>query len=474
MKRKWLAAGFLLISLGAARLAWAQDKPLTRDQVLNLVRNQLGDETGARAVQERGIDFEPTEEFLQSLRDAGAKDIFVKAVREAKRPAAPGPTPSTPLDFFQVTDLLISGVSSDRIASLVQDRGISFPPNSADLELLQALGAQTSLLDAVKAAKVSHPDRAATKAHAQISEQDYRERLAQDPTNAAVRLALSFALRWENKLDEESQVLREGVLLNPADGRMHYQLGLMALLTKDTEGAITEFREAVRLNPEDFSSHVGLGNALKNKSDLDGAIEQYREALHLDPARSPTRMYLASLLYQKGDVDAAEAECRETMRLDPSYPQAHSGLATVLAKKGDTDGAITEYREALRLNPSMPDAHFSLGNALYGKGDYDAALGEFREAVRLNPALPEPHLGAGNVLYRKGDFDGAISEYREVLNHSAQNASAHYNLGLALEKKGNPREALDEYRQASQLQPQNTQFKQACDRLSALTNSQSK
>jgi hypothetical protein len=46
-------------------------KPFTQNQVQAMVRSGLGDETGAKAIEQRGIDFAPTEDFLQSLETAG-------------------------------------------------------------------------------------------------------------------------------------------------------------------------------------------------------------------------------------------------------------------------------------------------------------------------------------------------------------------------------------------------------------------
>ena len=46
---------------------WAQQRPFTQDQLQGLVRSGLGDESGAKLIEQRGIDFEPTEEFIQAL-----------------------------------------------------------------------------------------------------------------------------------------------------------------------------------------------------------------------------------------------------------------------------------------------------------------------------------------------------------------------------------------------------------------------
>jgi hypothetical protein len=54
---------FLILATGLvfALPAWAQQKPLTQDQVQSLVRSGLGDDSGAKLIEQRGIDFAPAE-----------------------------------------------------------------------------------------------------------------------------------------------------------------------------------------------------------------------------------------------------------------------------------------------------------------------------------------------------------------------------------------------------------------------------
>ena len=58
----------------------AQQKPFTRDQVQGLVRDGLGDESGAKLIEQRGINFAPAEDFLQTLKAAGASAAFLNAL----------------------------------------------------------------------------------------------------------------------------------------------------------------------------------------------------------------------------------------------------------------------------------------------------------------------------------------------------------------------------------------------------------
>jgi len=76
----------MAMGLVFALSAWAQQKPLTQDQVQSLVRSGLGDESGAKLIEQRRIDFAPAEDFMQSLKAAGANDAFLKALRTAKQP----------------------------------------------------------------------------------------------------------------------------------------------------------------------------------------------------------------------------------------------------------------------------------------------------------------------------------------------------------------------------------------------------
>ena len=53
------------------RSLFSPAKPFTEEQVSNMVRDGFGDESGAKLIEQRGIDFAPAEDFLQTLKAAG-------------------------------------------------------------------------------------------------------------------------------------------------------------------------------------------------------------------------------------------------------------------------------------------------------------------------------------------------------------------------------------------------------------------
>ena len=172
---------FLLLATGLvfAQPAWAQQKPLTKDQVQSLVRSGLGDETGAKAIEQRGIDFAPADDFLQSLKAAGASEAFLKALRTAKRPQPAGGATKKPLNQVQVFALLAGQVPSHRVTMLVEERGIDFEATDDYLQEARLAGAEDELISALKAAKVTKPvtvDPAAQARQARIREHAARRR----------------------------------------------------------------------------------------------------------------------------------------------------------------------------------------------------------------------------------------------------------------------------------------------------------
>ena len=105
-------------------IAGSPAKPFTEEQVSNMVWDGFGDESGAKLIEQRGIDFAPAEDFLQSLKAAGASEAFLKALRTAKQPEPA--SAKKPLNQVQIFALLAGQVPSHRVAMLVKERGIDF------------------------------------------------------------------------------------------------------------------------------------------------------------------------------------------------------------------------------------------------------------------------------------------------------------------------------------------------------------
>jgi len=110
------------LKVGATTPGTTPAKPFTQEQVSNMVRDGFGDESGAKLIEQRGIDSAPSEDFIQTLMVAGASEAFLNALRAAKPPEPA--SAKKPLNQVQVFALLATQVPSHRVAILVKERGI--------------------------------------------------------------------------------------------------------------------------------------------------------------------------------------------------------------------------------------------------------------------------------------------------------------------------------------------------------------
>ena len=88
MKRTCQLVILVTASLGLAQAPPAQKKPLDQIQVLALLAGEVPSARVALLVNERGISFEPNEDYLTTLKNVGADDVLLRAVRAAKRTKA--------------------------------------------------------------------------------------------------------------------------------------------------------------------------------------------------------------------------------------------------------------------------------------------------------------------------------------------------------------------------------------------------
>ena len=214
----------LAMALTSIPTVWAQQKPFTQEQISNMVRAGLGDESGAKLIEQCGIDFAPAEDFLQTLKAAGASEAFLKSLRAANQPALldfsdlESPKPASakrPLNQIQVFALLAGQIPSHRVAMLVKERGIDFDLTDDYLQEVRLAGGEDELVIALQSANVTKPVTVVPAAQSRQdevrqhvargaglehkgqyaeAEQEYRAALLLDPQNVDVYVTLARAM----------------------------------------------------------------------------------------------------------------------------------------------------------------------------------------------------------------------------------------------------------------------------------------
>ena len=123
----------------------------------------------------------------------------------------------------------------------------------------------------------------------------WRVTVAQQPSNARVRMNLGTALAAAGRLEEARMQFAVGAQLSPDDATMRYNLANVLLELDRPEEALPQGEAAVRLAPRLAEAHCVLGGALMGLGRIDAAQAEFEEALHRDPASETARSNLAQL-----------------------------------------------------------------------------------------------------------------------------------------------------------------------------------
>ncbi len=184
MKLRFLILLMVLAILPQPAVSQQAATPMSKDQIMSVVTAGIDNAELAKKIEERGIDFELEENYLQALRKAGAQEVVIQALRTVK---------PSPMSRDQLLLLVSGGVPSERAAALVKQRGIDFMPDGKLLESLRTAGADDALIAVVREAKPPevqrHLARAAEceqKHRWAEAEKEYRAALALAPGNAEI------------------------------------------------------------------------------------------------------------------------------------------------------------------------------------------------------------------------------------------------------------------------------------------------
>ena len=171
--------------------------------------------------------------------------------------------------------------------------------------------------------------------------------------------------------DNAIQEYRRALELNSNNAEAHLRLGfLMYNAKKMYKEGMEHYYKAIKANPADPRIHHDLGMALLHQRQFDEAIKHLLEALRrmpngLDKQYNPVGMHfsLALAFSYAGRPKEAITHFSEVVRLDPDNAPAHYRLALTLADQRDLDGSLKHYAAAVQLKPDIdtsPMLHYLL------------------------------------------------------------------------------------------------------------------
>ena len=286
----------LLLLGGIALSGIAQEAahPLSRSQIVDLLLADVPARRVSILATQRGIDFEPSDEDLDTLRRAGADDDVLNAVRKAKR------------------------ILPEQLR-------------------LQALRAEAKQL-------------AASGQYAE-AEKQYGAALLLAAKDPELNWAMGDVRLKQKKWRLAIESFRRAVESQPNNAEWHCDLGLALRQAGDAQDALEQFKLAARAAPRNPRPYEEVGAMFADRGNWAQALIAYRALGELKPDSPQVQSDIGQALRNTGDVKGAIAAFRQAVRLAPNDPVIHNNLGYALEESGDFKGAAEEYKLASQLAP---------------------------------------------------------------------------------------------------------------------------
>ncbi|MFN4025713.1 MAG: tetratricopeptide repeat protein [Hyphomonas sp.] len=200
-------------------------------------------------------------------------------------------------------------------------------PSKEDAELARAMEAAL--------APASPEERAAANRADPLTRANFWSREYQkDPTDAAVTLEFSDALRGIGSHARAAEVLSTTLVVHPGNTDIMMALGRLHMAGGDHPAALRVFDRAAATSPDRADTWASLGTAFDQLQQHAQAQAAYQRALMLEPQRTTTLTNYGLSLLLSGDLKGAEAQLRTAAANPDANARVHENLALVLGLQG--------------------------------------------------------------------------------------------------------------------------------------------
>jgi Flp pilus assembly protein TadD len=150
-------------------------------------------------------------------------------------------------------------------------------------------------------------------------------------------------------------------------------LGAVLLRRGQTDEAIDLLKQAVVVAPADAEAQNNLGLTLVKLGQLEQAEPYYRNAIQVNPRYRQAYENLGSVYLQTKRLDQAIASLKAAIAIQPSA-KALNDLGVACMRSGRAAEGLESFRQAVNIEPGNAQYRRNLGLALAEKGKFDEAM----------------------------------------------------------------------------------------------------
>ncbi len=201
------------------------------------------------------------------------------------------------------------------------------------------------------------------------------------------RMFQEAAEAWK-RLDypQSIEILEHAARLDPANARIHLDLGRAYGMRYDYPGAERCLERAVRVAPQKAETLAEAGRRCQEFGNLEMAQAYLERATQEKGVAAQVFVTLAEMSERRAKLEEASELVERALKLDASYPPARLARARLERQCGRLAEAESRVRELLKNVSSDPwwsHCWYELGELLDREGRYDEAMEAFLEAKAL-------------------------------------------------------------------------------------------
>lgn len=451
----------------------------TKDELIRWVTTQ---------VRTRKVDKPLTKDREEDLRQAGAPDAMIAAIRESS-PAVP--VEDKPVDL---------GELAGRAIDLVR------PQYTEEARKARTQGQVKLALEIDEKGSVVSISRLSVLENG----------LTEQAIEAARRSTFKPALR-DGKPARGTGILTFNFKLDLIDISTVLAAANRLRDSRDCIGAVAEYDRILALDKQHAAALFGRATCRLMSTQYDLAVADLTSAASIDPRSGDTFFYLAIAQDFQGDSTSAAGNYRKALQLKSEFDTqnvfrclfidqgqvtsdqlkaivgrillacnaslngASENLKSLIHFKrgiayrlqGEFDRAITDLTTAKRLNPQFSSVNTQLqitynerGLVAFNKKDFRKALEDVTLAINADPGSSTPYVNRC-AIYAFGlkRYSDAINDCTYAIRLSARSSSAFNYRGFAYEMTNDKAAAIADYAKALELDPNNEAARANLNRL---------
>ncbi|MBF9143572.1 tetratricopeptide repeat protein [Hymenobacter properus] len=185
-----------------------------------------------------------------------------------------------------------------------------------------------------------------------LAEAAAKQRLAADPADWQTLLALTEALRQQQRLEEAHGAALAAIQAEANAHQAHFALAQVLGSQGQLRQAEATVRQALQLNPRVARYHGFRAQLFYLLHNYRAAIGSAEEGLKLAPAHADCLLWRAMAQESLDQPTAANEDFQRLLRVAPESELVHAHLGRVLLRRYQPAGADRHLTKALRQNPN--------------------------------------------------------------------------------------------------------------------------